>query len=208
MNILGLVPARANSKRCPGKNSELLGEHTLTGWAVKAARESGICTEILCSTNDPSVIQICHDINCSVIERPEDLAQPDTPMIKVVRQVYKLMEPDIVILLQPTSPFRTGEDVREAYKILGNGDSVVSVTEPPDDLVFEMGFAYRLRPAPCMVVPNGAIYIITKDHLKRNGDWYNGLSYAYQMSKHASLDIDTPLDLEVARAIMASKAAA
>lgn len=208
MKILGLVPARANSRRCPGKNSEKLGDHTLTGWAVKAARESGICTEIMCSTNDPAIIQICHDIKCPVIERPEELAQPDTPMIKVVRQVAKLMNPDVVILLQPTSPFRTGEDIRQAYELLGTSDAVVSVTEPPDDLVFEMGFAYRLRPAPCMVVPNGAIYIITADHLKRNGDWYNGLTYAYQMPKHSSIDIDTPLDLEMARALIAAKAAA
>src|SRR6185369_7871681 len=121
-----------------------------TGWAIKSAKESDTCTDIICSTNDPAVIRDCHDNQCAVIERPEELAQPDTPMIKVVRQVFKLMEPDVLILLQPTSPFRTGEDIKEAYKILGTSDAVVSVTEPPDDLVFEMGFAYRLRPAPCI----------------------------------------------------------
>ena len=208
MKVLGLIPARANSVRAPGKNTAKIGDRSLIEWAYLRAKESDICHEIVCSTNDRDAILVCHDIGCTVVERPEALAQPDTPMIKVVRHVAHLMEPDVIILLQPTSPFRSTDDIKDAYKLLGTGDAVVSVTEPPEDLVFELGFAYRMRPAPCMVVPNGAIYIITAEHLKRAGNWYNGITYAHQMPKERSIDIDTPLDLEMARLFYAAKAAA
>ena len=88
--------------------------------------------------------------------------------------------------------------------LLGNGDSVISVTEAPSDLAFEVGFAQRLRTVPNIVVPNGAIYILTKDALDRGETWYSGISYAYSMPKERSLDIDNGIDLEIAR-ILVSK---
>ena len=201
MNVLGLIPARAGSVRAPGKNTAKLGDFSLVEWAIIRAQQSGIFTNIVVSTNDQDVITECNGLDCPVIIRPDNLAQPDTPMLPVVRHALRVMVADVVVLLQPTSPFRTSDDIKAAYELLteNRADAIVSVTEPPEDLVFELGFAKRLRPAPMIVVPNGAIYIITKDHLVTMGDWYTGLVFAYEMPKERSLDVDTPLDLEIAR---------
>ena len=86
-----------------------------------------------------------------------------------LKEVY-----DYVILLQPTSPFRTAEDIQLSLDLLINykGDSVVSVTGAPSDLAFSIGFANRLRSIPNIVVPNGALYLATNEALINDKGWF------------------------------------
>jgi CMP-N-acetylneuraminic acid synthetase len=84
---------------------------------------------------------------------------------------------------------------------------VFSVTAAPEDLVFEIGHAQRLRPLVNVVVPNGALFIITGAALERGLSWFDGMAYGYTMPKDRSLDIDTELDLEVARMIASKQQA-
>lgn len=142
--------------------------------------------------------------------RPEALCEDHTPMLPVVKHAFVERPSDVIILLQPTSPFRAVEDIFKSYHLLlgTGGDAVVSVTEPSENLAFEVGHLGRMRESKNVVVANGALYLITADHLLGNGDWYNGVSYAYHMPKERSLDIDTLMDFNVAQAMLAQKEAA
>ncbi len=199
------MPARGGSKRLPRKNTADLGGKPLLQWTLDAARESNIFDKVWVSSEDYEIGSIAHILwpNCWWRRSPK-LALDTTPSIEVVKELNEAMPADVYVLLQPTSPFRTVEDIQGAMNLLGNGDSVISVTEAPSDLAFEVGFAQRLRTVPNIVVPNGAIYILTKDALDRGETWYSGISYAYSMPKERSLDIDNGIDLEIAR-ILVSK---
>jgi len=122
----------------------------------------------------------------------------------VIRDMALRVESDMIILLQPTSPFRTTQDILNVYDMMleSKGDAVVSVTDGPYDLVFQLGHANRMRTREDIVVANGAIYAITTRALLGGEDWYSGVSYAYRMPKDRSLDIDTQADFELAKAML------
>jgi CMP-N,N'-diacetyllegionaminic acid synthase len=200
MKILGLIPARAGSERIPYKNTVNLGGKPLIRWTIDEAKKFNF-DYLAVTTDDPNAASVAKQVGCEVILRPPELARPETPMLPVVQHAAELIKADLIILLQPTSPFRTVDDIWACYEIATsrNADSVVSMTEVQEDMVFELGHANRARPAAKLVVPNGAVYILTAEELARRGNWYTGLMYAYMMPKERSIDVDTNFDLEMAR---------
>jgi len=217
MTPLAIIPARSGSKRLVGKNLSVIGRKTLIEWAIDSAIDSCMFPRkdrIVLSSDDPGMIKLGNWAGILTLQRGTSLAQDDTPMMDVVRAVVRHLDGDdfdSVVLLQPTSPMRTGEDIATAMRLLSatGGDAVISVTEADlDGAVFEIGHAGRLRAVESehrrsMVQPNGAIFAITRAALKRGEDWWRApLVYAYSMPKARSVDIDTAADLEMARAIM------
>lgn len=210
MTTLAIIPARANSERCPGKNIAMLGTRELIRWTIDAALGAlfhAYIDEVVISTDDKSIAEIKPD-DVDLLIRPAELATAEAPMIKVVKYVVEQYQEqfDNILLLQPTSPFRTTDDICRAldlHQTMG-GDAVISVTDTPPDFVFELGHAGRIRPVTKGLVANGAIFIITASHLKAAGTWFNGVTYGYYMPKNRSLDIDTKLDLEIARMMVAN----
>lgn len=201
--IIGVIPARAGSERLPGKNKADLGGWPLVKWTIEAAKKSEMFDQIVISTDDPEIMQIAYETGCVLHPRLPALTGPEIDLIKVLLDVCLFIDsrPEIIVLLQPTSPFRTHLDIVaaiEGYKASG-GDALISVTEPSGDLVFEIGHAGRLRPSHGSVVANGAVYVTSGDHLVAGGTWFNGVTYSYFMPKNRSLDIDTKNDLEIAR---------
>jgi len=210
MTVMGLIPARYGSQRIPRKNIADLGGIPLIQWTINAAKASGIFDVLAISTDDSEVAEIAKLNNCLLIERPKELARAETEMLPVVKHARKAVPlAEAIVLLQPTSPFRTAEDVKLSYQQLKTykADSIVSVVSAPQALAFEVGHAQRLREAKNIVVPNGALYLITTEHLDSGGDWYDGYAYAYVMPKERSIDIDVHFDLEMARLMLAQRAA-
>lgn len=209
MTILGLIPARAGSQRLPRKNLADLGGITLLEWTIGAAKSANLFDIIAVSTDDVEIANLATCKGCLQVDRPSELSRAETEMLPVVKHARVLYPADVIILLQPTSPFRSAEDINLAYEQLRafKADSVISVSPAPRALAFEVGHASRLREAKNIVVPNGALYLITKEHLDTGGDWYDGLVYSYLMPKERSLDIDTQFDLDVARMMVEKRAA-
>ncbi len=198
MKILGIIPARGSSKRLPKKNLADLGGRPLIQWTLDAALDSKIFDELWISSEDPEIGRVAGKYWW---RRKPELALDSTPTMPVILDIFDNSEADIVFTLQPTSPFRTSADIKKSLDLLikNNADSVISTVEAQKDLAFEVGWANRLRSIPNVVVPNGAIYIITAEALRRGETWYTGLLYSYSMEKDKSIDIDTPQDLELAR---------
>src|SRR5260221_11742983 len=211
MSVIALIPARGNSKRILKKNLQIVGRHCLVCRAIKTAFETKLFDRVILSTDTDEIAKHAQSYfnDLTIFMRPHELAQDDTPMLPVLRHAAEehakrfLNPPDDIILLQPTSPFRTVDDIKAAYTLYKNrgADAVVSVTAPERDLVFRIGHAGRMRAEPNVVVPNGAIYILWGGALACGHDWYSGISYAYPMPKERSLDIVGPVSLITSRAV-------
>lgn len=150
MSVIALVPARANSRGCPGKNLRTLGGKTLIGHAVGCAKAAGI--RHVCVSTDMQHLT-ADDVGADVLWRGPELAADDTPMLAVVQDfiarmavMYTATLPawtgqsaeqtlaeQVIVLLQPTQPFRRPEHVQQAIALLqeSGADSVVSVVALP-----------------------------------------------------------------------------
>src|SRR5687768_5457768 len=140
--VLALVPARGGSKGIPGKNIRPLNGRTLLEYAARAASESGVVDRIVLSTDDEQIAAEGRRLGLEVpFLRPAQLAADDTPMLPVIEHAAEALEqadwsPEIIVLLQPTSPLRRGAHIRAAVEELrtSGADSVVSVVELPRHL--------------------------------------------------------------------------
>src|SRR6266481_13566 len=169
MKILGIIPARGGSKRLPRKNLSDLGGKPLLKWTLDTAIESGIFTDLWVSSEDPEIGAVAGKYWW---KRPSELARDDTATLPVIMNVFENSDADVVAVLQPTSPFRTVDDIKNSLDLLlkHNADFVTSVIEGPKDLTFRMRFAKRLEIIPDIMIENGAIYWITAKALRESDD--------------------------------------
>lgn len=225
--LLLLVPARGGSKGIPRKNLAPLGGRPLLAWVLETAahfreERGGARTRLVVSTDDASIGAEASSRGAEVPWlRPPELATDDTPMIDVVfHALDRLAEhgfaPDLVALLQPTTPFLAVDDVRAAVELARTtGAPVVGVTENehPLEWMFVVEES-RLRPVRASgvtrrqdAVPvyrlNGAVYVATPGHLRTEGAFVGAATRPHVMPPERSVDIDTPHDLAAAEAWLA-----
>ena len=215
MDVLGLIPARGGSKGIPRKNLASIAGKPLLAWTVDAARASRELTRVVVSTDDD---EIASAAGVDVLRRPGELAADETPMLDVIRHAIYELAPDVLVLLQPTSPLRRGEHVDAAVRLLleSGADSVVSVVAVP----------HRYRPEALMdvvdarIVPRGEARTRQAKELvyARNGpavlalragrlgdDLYAGDCRPFLMDERDSLDVDEPFDLELAELLLRAR---
>ncbi len=110
--VLGLIPARGGSKGIPRKNIQPIAGKPLIAWTIEAARTAGLANVVV-STEDAEIAEVAREWGAEVpFMRPSELAADDTPGIEPVLHAIELL-PDYegVLLLQPTSPLRSSEDI-------------------------------------------------------------------------------------------------
>lgn len=145
-----LIPARAGSKRVPGKNTRMLGGKPLIQWTIEAAQAAHVA-DIIVSTDDDVTAQLAHAHGCRVHTRKPEHATDDAPDILWVRDVLPMVHTPIVAILRPTSPFRTASTIRRAYALLKGSDAhsvraVETVTQHP-------GKMWITRPGSRYMIP-------------------------------------------------------
>jgi N-acylneuraminate cytidylyltransferase len=208
MEILGLIPARGGSKGIPRKNLALVGGKPLLAWTVDAARAASELTRVVVSTDDD---EIAAAAGVAVLRRPTELAADDTPMLDVVRHAVTELSPDVVVVLQPTSPLRRAEHVDAAVRLLleSGADAVLSVVAVPhryapdalmdvvDGRVVARGGA-RTRQEKELVYARNGPAILARRADRISDDLYGGDCRPYLMAERDSLDVDESFDLELA----------
>jgi CMP-N,N'-diacetyllegionaminic acid synthase len=215
VEVLGLIPARGGSKGIPRKNLAPVGGKPLLAWTVDAARVASELTRTVVSTDDD---EIAATAGVEVLRRPAALAEDGTPMVEVVRHAVEELAPDVVVVLQPTSPLRRGEHIDAAVRRLrdSGADAVVSVVEVPhayrpeslmdvvDGRVVARGAVGTRQEKPLVYARNGpAVLVLRADRLV--DDLYGGDCRPYVMDERDSLDVDTPFDLELADLLLRSR---
>ena len=228
MKILAIIPARSGTKGLPDKNILDLCGMPLCAYTINAARESGVFSEIHFSTDSQKYADIAKKYGASVpFLRNEELATDTASSWDVVKFVIKKYAEmhkifDAVMLLQPTVPFRSAEDICNAVKLLQqkNANAIVSVTTPvhpafwsaelPEDgdmHVFHERLEYLVdrQKLPQQYILNGAIYLAKIPYLLSSNDIYEMGCYAYFMPRERSLDIDSQLDFDMCEFLVREK---
>lgn len=225
--ILAIIPARSGSKGIIDKNIKLLNGKPLIAYTIEATIKSRVCTDIVVSTDSVEYAEISKKFGAEVpFLRPEHLAKDDSSTEDVISfTLFKLSELnrnyDYIIILQPTSPLRTSEDIKNSITTLIDEklNSIVSVCEAEHSPLLcntlnnnldLKGFIKkknnkRRQDLKKFYRVNGAIYAIRVDQYIETKDFYGGLSKAYIMDNINSIDIDTDLDFKFAEYLLKSK---
>jgi CMP-N,N'-diacetyllegionaminic acid synthase len=215
VTVVALIPARGGSKGIPRKNLARLGGKPLIAWTLEAVQASDAVTSVVVSTDSDEIAQAVSGVQ--ILRRPANLAGDDTPMRAVVdHALAELGTPDVLVLLQPTSPLRRSEHIDEAVRLLleSGADSVVSVVEVPhrfgpeslmalDDgrLVPLAEAATRRQDKRRVYARNGpAILAVRPDRI--GDDLYGGDCRPYVMRPEDSVDVDEQFDLELAEFLL------
>ncbi len=226
------MPARAGSKGIPGKNLRLLGGRSLIDYAARAARESGVVDRAVLSTDAEDIAAEGRRAGLQVpFLRPGSLAQDDTPMKPVIEHALASLAesgftPEIVLLLQPTSPLRTPAHLREAVRLLreSRADSVVTVVELPRHLspdyvmridagelkpfLAEGARVTRRQDARPAYVRDGTVYAFWARTLAEQGSIYGEHCVPLLVDAAHSITIDSQADWDAAERMMRQRAGA
>jgi len=216
VKVLGLIPARGGSKSIPHKNLVDLGGLPLIQWTIQAALGSSL-SRVVVSTDAQEIATVSQSLGAEVpFMRPTELSSDSALSIDVVLHALDVLaeEFDAVMMLQPTSPFRTTSDIDAAIKIIDGASSVISVVpvegthparmkfiengiliDPPFAETIENMPRQELRP---MFIRNGAIYLTRTPEI-RNRTFKGSLSRALVMPKERSINIDSYFELSIAR---------
>jgi N-acylneuraminate cytidylyltransferase len=227
-HVLALIPARGGSKGIPDKNVRPLAGQTLLHYAAQAASASGVVDRSVLSTDSERVAAEGRRAGLEVpFMRPAPLAQDDTPMLPVIEHAVNALaergwDPEIVVLLQPTSPLRTGAHIRAAVQALRDtrADSVVTVVELPRHLSPD----YVMRIDEGRLVPflpegtritrrqdarraferDGTAYVFWTKTLRETRSIYGTHCHPLIVDRRESINIDTPDDWEEAERRLAA----
>jgi N-acylneuraminate cytidylyltransferase len=225
LKILALIPARAGSKRLPGKNIRLLGGKPLITWSIDVAKNIPEICDILVSTDDQITAEIAIEAGALVPWlRPAELATDTASSVEVALHAldwyeYEKGKIDGLLLLQPTSPFRTKESILNAISLFINRSMgmVLAVSHASvhpmwmlkmqeDQMVPLMpnhGFRKRSQDLPPVFFINGSLYLISPSDLRRNrsfvGHKINPLTID---SEKEIIDIDTEWDFTLCDLIL------
>lgn len=224
MRILALIPARGGSKRVPKKNIRLLGGRPLINWSIDAAKNHPDICEILISTDSIEIANICKKEGAYVPWlRPNNLATDEAGSVAVSLHALDMYEAekgpvDGLLLLQPTSPFRSRETIKRGIELYAsnNYQAILGVSPSPlhplwmlsiqdNYLVPYMGggcLEVRSQDLPCVYAVNGGFYLISPAQLRAHRSFSKGkVIPLITESLLETLDIDTESDFLFAQHI-------
>jgi CMP-N,N'-diacetyllegionaminic acid synthase len=228
MRILALIAARGGSKRLPGKNIRLLGGKPMIVWSIDVAKNIPEISDILVSTDDPEIAAVSAAANALVPWlRPTDLSTDTASSVDVALHALDWYEVnrgpvDGLLLLQPTSPFRTRHTLLKGIELFIDNNcqhSVLGVSAAHDHPMWvlkkdgpylvpycqEHGLDKRSQDLPSAYVVNGGFYLISPAELRIERSFLGKKNLPLLCdSQEEALDIDTPWDFAMAKLIVKS----
>lgn len=233
-DLLILIPARSGSKSIPNKNTILLSGEPLLAWTAKVAIDSDLSKNIVLSTDSDKIAQLGKELGLQVpFIRPKDLAQDRTLQLDVIKHAVALlsenfnMKFDSIMLLQPTSPFRSRESIVKSYDYFCkyNADTLITISDVskfapstkylaeksllPDLFQLELLSEEKQKQKQGTLRQdfeqiwwrNGSIYIFNTATLINSNSLYGGKTIGMPTNSVESINIDTPEDLALAKII-------
>jgi CMP-N,N'-diacetyllegionaminic acid synthase len=225
MRILALITARGGSKRLPGKNIRVLGGKPLIAWSIDVAKGISEICDILVSTDDPAIAAVGSEAGAYVPWlRPAELATDAASSVEVALHALDWYEAengavDGLLLLQPTSPFRTPKSVCRGIELFRkNGQKPVLGVSPTHahpmwtlkgegeylvPFVRDHGLGMRSQDLPPAFLVNGSFYLISPADLRAGKSFVGAKTVPLLIeSPQEALDIDTEWEWNVAQMIL------
>jgi len=233
--ILGIITARGGSKGVPGKNIKLLGGKPLIAYTVESAQKSGVFDRIILTTDDQKIADMAKKYGCEVpFMRPAELAGDAVQHLPVLRHAVQWLKdnegysPEYTMTLQPTSPFRQPEHIRQSVDLIlkTGADCVLGVSEIPGHFSPHKAMTMeangkltlfngkpvkkrimRRQDLPETYYSNGLIYLYKTDNLFRNEEnaFFGDDVRALVINAKYGVDVDTPDDWEMAEWLVSKK---
>ena len=230
MELLALVPARAGSKGVPGKNKALIGGLPLIDYTLSALEASACTTGIIVTTDDRDILMRYQDReSVFLVERPAYLSTDEATSADAVAHALSAWTsagrgaPSVILLAQPTSPLRTAADIDNSFSLFRKSrtESLISccaaegMRHPMDmyrmdstgkgvPFLEEGRHMHRRDSYESLYQRNGAIYMVTAEYFHRTGRLRSETPVIYEMPWERSINIDTPGDFLIAKAIIES----
>lgn len=227
MKYLVVIPARGGSKGIPHKNIKLLGGKPLIYYSIDIARQFTTDENICVTTDDAEIISVVEQNGLRVpFVRPAELATDTCGSSEVIQHAYQFfvdkgVQYDVIVLLQPTSPFRKVEFIKEAVDLYDDSIDMVTSVRPATCNPYYDGFEdnedgllviskgtgtiERRQDAPKVWQLNGSIYVINPKSLMEKGLAHFDRIRKYPMTDYYSIDIDNTFDWKVAEMVLENK---
>lgn len=224
MNILVVIPARGGSKGIPYKNIKPLNGKPLICYSIDVARQFTSDENICVTTDDDKIIEVVKNYGLKVpFKRPDYLATDTCGSSEVIQHAFQFFADkgilyDAIVLLQPTSPFRKVEFIKEAVALYDDSIDMVTSVRPAACNPYYDGFEEdaegllqiskgdgtiaRRQEAPEVWQQNGSIYVINPKSLIEKGMGGFTKIKKYAMPETYSVDLDTMLDWKMAELII------
>jgi len=220
-SILAIIPARGGSKGVKRKNIRDLAGKPLIAWTIDEAKKSKYIDKLILSSEDDEIISIAKKYGCEVpFVRPKNLAEDDTPGIETVLHAIEMVDNyQYIVLLQPTSPLRTVDDIDGCieYCITRQANACVTICEANHSpywmynlgedkkmlpILQEKENFYRRQALPTVYQLNGAVYIAEKNYLIEKKNFVTDETIGYVMPQNRSVDIDNEMDFKFVENIL------
>lgn len=219
--VLAVIPARGGSKGIPGKNLAILGGRSLVGHAAELAHSLDWLDQVVLSTDDPEIAAEAGRWDLQVVDRPMRLATDEASNVLVWQHAWLESEGrtdsryDLGVLLQPTSPLRTADDVTECVRLLlmEGRDAAITVSPTPGHFTPEKtmkinedgemtpyvrdGFVHTRQKIPRYYFLNGYCYAAQRHRVVGEGRVHGPNTGAVIIDRPV-VNIDEPFDLKMA----------
>lgn len=218
--VVAFVFARGGSRGLPRKNLARIGDASLLGWAIRHARAVSRIDRVVVSTDDPEIAQEALDYGAQVPAlRPAELAADHTPEWQAWRHALEVLAPDArtFVSVPTTTPLRRPADIDACLELHATGrfDLVLAVTPASRSPYFNMvtvagdghanlvcpleGALHRRQDAPQVHDVTTACYVTSREHVLRASAVFEGRVGGVQIPAERAVDIDTLIDLKLAR---------
>lgn len=206
MTAIAIIPCRSGSKGFPGKNITKINDLTLIEYAVRVAKQTQSIDDVYVSTDSKEYEDIAISAGAKSLGlRPSHLATDGAKSMDVVLDFLKTLDKtfDHVVLLQPTSPMRSGREIEEMIRLLDNYNAAVTVERVDEPHPYKMMVIedHKLKPfirdavaerprqeMPAVYRLNGAIYCIRMKCLLAEKTFFPKDTYGYVTSRKINID--------------------
>jgi len=216
--VMGITLARGGSKGIPQKNVIDVNGKPLIQYTIDEVKKSKYIDHYIVSTDDEDIKMVCKELEQTYFDRSpaEDTQKSSDGLLEVLKTMDK---PDYIVEIMCTNPLKTVEDIDGVIKKLDmmGVDSVCSVVRVWDyhpsrvkfikgnnmiDVYPEKLESRRQDLRPPAYIRNGSIYAMTWEQLRMNETRYDKNTVPYIMSEERTINIDEPIDLELARILL------
>lgn len=225
--VLAVISARGGSKGVPGKNIRSFGGKPLLQWSIEQGKASRYIDRLIVSSEDSKILECAKNAGCEVpFVRPPELALDHVPGIEpVLHAIGQLPGFDFVVLLQPTSPLRTVEEIDACIEecALRGAPVCVTIAESPKNPYWMYSITGEKKLQPILNLPEqdasnrnrqslpkvycttGSVYVANAQYLVKHRSYITRDTRGVITPSETAIDIDTELDFALGEFLLARK---